>query len=311
MARPVARVALATASAGASEAVSAIAGEAAKGIDEFWKREDGRRTAMEQFRKLLGEIVEKNKLIFVIDELDRCRPDYALSLLETIKHFFAVENVHFVLGVNLSELKNMVKVRYGLSTADAYLQKFIHLNMSLPARAGLRPEDTAGLVHFANIAKDMEIPSKTVEEIQHYLELRSPSPSLRDVERLATYAALVAPTLERTVGGYQAVVHGAAVLKALDHDFYKKLLAGEVGFAKVTEALLLTPNINPMARQPKAPQYFYFAWAGFMDGPIWNSTKNQFKDVAFDDPIPFEEVTQVRDVIAKHLETFQLPEPSL
>ena len=73
---------------------------------------------MYAFRLTLEELTKPDdakpiKLVIVVDELDRCRPDYALSLLEIIKHFFNVEGVHFVLGVNLSELQNIVRARYG------------------------------------------------------------------------------------------------------------------------------------------------------------------------------------------------------
>jgi predicted KAP-like P-loop ATPase len=44
-------------------------------------------------------------LIFIIDELDRCRPTFALEILERVKHFFSVPNVHFVLGVHLDQVR--------------------------------------------------------------------------------------------------------------------------------------------------------------------------------------------------------------
>lgn len=85
--------------------------ELEKAAGEFWKKEDGKRAAMEQFREALRKLTEPEdgeapkKLVVVIDELDRCRPDFALTLLEIVKHFFAVPHVHFVLGVNLRELQ--------------------------------------------------------------------------------------------------------------------------------------------------------------------------------------------------------------
>lgn len=157
LARPATRIALALATSGISEitgvvgdaAAKATADELANSAEDFWKKEDGRRAAMDEFRDALTEMARSTgggKLIIVVDELDRCRPDYALALLETIKHFFAVDNVHFVLGVNLAELKNTVRARYGMgAAADAYLDKFIHLRMALSDRAGPRPEDRAGL----------------------------------------------------------------------------------------------------------------------------------------------------------------------
>ena len=49
----------------------------------------------------------------MIDELDRCRPSYAIALLEVAKHLFAVDNVVFVLAVNRAGLVHSVKALYG------------------------------------------------------------------------------------------------------------------------------------------------------------------------------------------------------
>ena len=51
-------------------------------------------------------------LIVMIDELDRCRPSFAVEFLETAKHLFAVDQVVFVLAVNRKELAHAVKALY-------------------------------------------------------------------------------------------------------------------------------------------------------------------------------------------------------
>ena len=51
-------------------------------------------------------------LVFIIDELDRCRPPFALALLEKIKHFFAIEGVIFLLVTNLDQLEAAVRLAY-------------------------------------------------------------------------------------------------------------------------------------------------------------------------------------------------------
>ncbi|MES0826344.1 KAP family P-loop NTPase fold protein [Ruegeria sp. SCP11] len=114
-----------------------------KQAEQFWDAHQAKIAAMDAFRLALTELTEPKeengnerptkKLVIVVDELDRCRPDYALLLLETIKHFFNVDGVHFVLGVNLEQLQNSVKARYGSGTeAEAYLQKFYSLKLKLP-----------------------------------------------------------------------------------------------------------------------------------------------------------------------------------
>ncbi len=77
---------------------------------------------------------KKNKpLIVVIDELDRCRPSYAIELLEVAKHLFSVDYIVFVLAVNHEELSHSVKVLYGGEfNAKGYLRRFFDLDFRLP-----------------------------------------------------------------------------------------------------------------------------------------------------------------------------------
>lgn len=73
-------------------------------------------------------------LLFIVDELDRCRPDYALSVLETIKHFFSVSNVHFLLVCDIEQLVAAVHHRYGIEgNGYTYLEKFVDVRVSFPA----------------------------------------------------------------------------------------------------------------------------------------------------------------------------------
>jgi hypothetical protein len=76
---------------------------------------------------------EKHPLIFIIDELDRCRPSYAVELLEKIKHIFSVEGIIFILAVNPDQLESSIKHVYGQDVnAKEYLHKFYDLQFTLP-----------------------------------------------------------------------------------------------------------------------------------------------------------------------------------
>jgi hypothetical protein len=73
------------------------------------------------------------KIIVLVDELDRCRPTYAIELLENIKHLFSIENYVFVLGVDIDQLKSCVAVIYGADfDSDGYLLRFIDWKFRLP-----------------------------------------------------------------------------------------------------------------------------------------------------------------------------------
>jgi predicted KAP-like P-loop ATPase len=89
-----------------------------------------------RFKKSLAEIINPEKpIIIIIDELDRCRPDYTVKTLETIKHFFDIDNVIFVLAMDREQIKSTVGVLYGVNiekNSSEYLRKFIDQDFYLP-----------------------------------------------------------------------------------------------------------------------------------------------------------------------------------
>lgn len=87
------------------------------------------------FSDLIEEVkVEKaNKIVIFIDELDRCNPQFAIKLLERIKHFFDRDEFIFVFSTNLNELQYTVKKFYGEGmNGYSYLDKFFDLQFDLP-----------------------------------------------------------------------------------------------------------------------------------------------------------------------------------
>ena len=71
-------------------------------------------------------------IIIIIDELDRCRPDYAVKTLETLKHFFDIPGFVFVLAIDEGQLKSSVETLYGTKNFDGYKRKFINNSFVLP-----------------------------------------------------------------------------------------------------------------------------------------------------------------------------------
>ncbi|WP_421352344.1 KAP family P-loop NTPase fold protein [Aeromonas sp. 604443] len=68
----------------------------------------------------------------LIDELDRCRPSYAVEMLETIKHIFDIPEVVFVLATDTEQLQHSIKVIYGEGFhASAYLRRFFRRQFAL------------------------------------------------------------------------------------------------------------------------------------------------------------------------------------
>lgn len=88
------------------------------------------------FGEMAAEISEASgdlPLIIAIDELDRCRPTFAIELLETAKHLFMADHVVFVLAMNRQELCHSIKAVYGSGfDADGYLRRFVDIDFRLP-----------------------------------------------------------------------------------------------------------------------------------------------------------------------------------
>lgn len=98
---------------------------------------DSEKKSVQAFREALTEFARKQDkpVVFFVDELDRCRPDFAIRLIERIKHFFDVPNLVFVLLLNREQLERAVQGIYGQGfDAHTYLGKFVHLFFSLPKK---------------------------------------------------------------------------------------------------------------------------------------------------------------------------------
>lgn len=90
------------------------------------------------FKHTLAQLAESldKPLVFIIDELDRCRPDFAIRLIERVKHFFDIPKIVFVfvLVMNKPQLLQSVKSFYGYDSEmnGDYLEKFIDFTIKFP-----------------------------------------------------------------------------------------------------------------------------------------------------------------------------------
>ena len=96
---------------------------------------------LETLKACLKELAAEKPIILFIDELDRCRPDYAVDMLEVIKHVFDVENVKVVLVTNTKQLRAAINHRYGAEVdAQKYLDKFLKYSFALPDKVVAQTE---------------------------------------------------------------------------------------------------------------------------------------------------------------------------
>lgn len=99
-----------------------------------------------EFESMLQRIGD-DRIVVLIDELDRCRPDYALELIETVRNLFAVDGVVVLLAINRDELCHSIQSLYGdRFDTDRFLRRFVDLPYTLPPPSGK---------HLAQFARDI------------------------------------------------------------------------------------------------------------------------------------------------------------
>ncbi len=100
-------------------------------LNEYKEMKNRKKEFITELKNFVTQL--NTKLIIAIDELDRCRPDYAITTLEIIKHFFNIDDVVFILAVDKEQLQRTVKTMFGMDTdTDAYLRKFVDIQYHLP-----------------------------------------------------------------------------------------------------------------------------------------------------------------------------------
>lgn len=129
-------------------------------LDELAEREK----VLEHLKKLLADHVKKakgQKVVVIVDELDRCSPAYAIRLLERLKHLFDIEGVIFLLLWNRNQIKQAVEAFYGAGTNGAmYLDKFIDYPIAMPitnSSTSLPPMDRLIKLFSKNMSEEKQI----------------------------------------------------------------------------------------------------------------------------------------------------------
>ena len=98
-------------------------------FDEFYSF----KKAIQQAQKEISKLTEDRTLVVVVDELDRCLPNYAIKVLERLHHLFlGVENTAVLLAVDKGQLDKTILRTFGDNTdTTKYLHKFIKFELTL------------------------------------------------------------------------------------------------------------------------------------------------------------------------------------
>ncbi len=94
------------------------------------------RKALTAFQKQIASLSEDYTVIFMVDELDRCLPEYSIKVLERLHHLFdGITNTQVILSIDKTQLEQTIENIFGKrnnsNVAQKYLSKFIKFEVDL------------------------------------------------------------------------------------------------------------------------------------------------------------------------------------
>ncbi|WP_019864176.1 KAP family P-loop NTPase fold protein [Methylovulum miyakonense] len=205
---------------------------AEKWIEDKLKNYAEEKESLKHFKDALKQMAEAQPkpIVIIIDELDRCRPSFAVKLIERIKHFFDVPNVVFVLLINRKQLEEAIKGVYGQGTeASEYLGKFVNFFFKLPKthlRSDLTEKYITNFVTEVLNRYRFESSEEKRDFIYNFCTLAAHfNLSLRDIERCIALYAFTHP-IDSDENKY--VLPYIITLKIAKQDLFLRLLKGDI-----------------------------------------------------------------------------------
>ena len=220
-----------------SEELDAAISETSEIGKEYLKEFAVQKETIEEFKRQVKEYVtdnaEEHPVVFFVDELDRCNPNYAVSVLERIKHLFDIPNLVFVLAINKKQLCNAIQGYFGSMNMDSneYLRRFIDIEYTLPApqlekfcnylydEYGFDDffQDNARLQYF-----NSKYESDSFKDIAHQL-CQVSQVNLRQMDRIYAYARLALMQFEANTYLMPDIYFMLCFWKVINPTFYNDI----------------------------------------------------------------------------------------
>ena len=252
-------------------------------------------TALQKLKEALRQSYgsECPRAFIFVDELDRCRPDYAISYLETIKHVFDIHGLVFILAVDIIQLESSAKALFGQGlNFPEYFRKFVQrsFTLPLPGEPGIRElaEHYVEKYVLGNGKRSTRLSVKnaeglpTIERIIELLVTLNATPrQMQEIFRVLGHAS----AHEEEGGGYHnwgtpCGLILLSILKVLNHSIYIKIGSRSLGVQELCKYLKPLPKVS-------------LAWWAYMylsgtetesvgnsPAPLTIEVKNGFRDLA-------------------------------
>lgn len=284
------------------DATDEVGSVSSKWIEAKFDEYENDKKTIVAFKKELEKLAsqQNSPIVIFIDELDRCKPDFAVRLIERIKHFFDVPNIVFILFINREQLENAIKGVYGSDTnASAYLGKFINFFFLLPKPKIEEYQSEVKLTKFIKATFDAYKFPTIINDytIEFFAQLvLTFDLSLRDIEAaigLFAFAYDMKIKDGYIAGDYLLYV---IVLKQKDYKSFKKLVEGDIETHKLIRDKIykaLRNNRNDYTFQMLGEWHTAyinnFENIGEKINNVYNTWKNtaRYHDCVFKDMLPW------------------------
>ncbi len=291
------------ATAGALDLNPLIEGELGSGLaalaEEQLQRYEQARDSIASFRtELSGLAAEVNKdsaghpLVIFVDELDRCRPSYAVELLEVAKHLFSVDNIIFVVSIDRRELGHSIRAIYGSDfDASGYLRRFFDVDYALPVPDRTRFVESllqgGSIEAYFGRTKD-EDARRLREVITKMLSLLlgESSVGLRPIAQGVNRLALVLGSLPADKRMFAVTAATLVILRTLDPMLYQDLVLGRRSDAEILDRIFEDPALELVRGKHVANLFEATIMAGVTELDRPSALKERLKKLADQDKPP-------------------------
>lgn len=224
-------------------------------VNEYLERKTNIRKFHHDLENYISQNSNEKPIVFIIDELDRCRPDYAVSVLENVKHLFSVKGIVFVLSIDKEQLGHAICGAYGSDNIDSneYLRRFIDVEYSLP-----EPEikdylaylfDTCKLNDFFNLEirqhKELKDEKFVFVDFSSFL-LKYKNLNLRQQEKLMNHIGITLRSFNSNAYILPDLLLYLVYLKQFEKQFYNQIKRKELTHQELLDRNkeVLKGNVN-------------------------------------------------------------------
>ena len=211
-----------------------LASYAESRLDRYKENQESIRKFRKHLQKMAVALAQckKHPLMILIDELDRCRPSYAIALIEVAKHLFEADHVVFVLAVNRTQLTHSIRALYGdRFDASGYLRRFFDIDFRLPDPDRNR------------FIKDMLKRIRLRDDIVLLKKFFGASElSLRQVSQAVHRLSLA--TVSEGSEKYVMMISLALIISTIDAESYRSFVRGDLSDSELVDAMYVRVSIR-------------------------------------------------------------------